>query len=162
MEKKIGFFKKVQLAVWFMFNKDKYLAYSNSNKKLTVFNKWWFDEETSTWYISVLTSTGEFLQHSSIAEGKLEEARQFYNQDAKLIYNGGFDCEYEIVNVENEGERPKGYAEASAIVQANYKEDEPHIYLFDMLIAASRLETKEGEYVSPSGDEIDFSYMDEK
>jgi hypothetical protein len=164
MEKKIGFFKKVKLGIWFLFNKDKYLEYIDSlSTKLVIYNQWVYVPETG-WEIYILTSNGELLQHSSIMEGKEEEAKQLYSQDVKSFYNGAFDCDYKIVDVYPEDVRTKEFLDAVAIVKNNFKEDEPHFYIFDMIVALDKMEDqmkKEGEVFSPSIQEVyDFSHIE--
>jgi hypothetical protein len=166
MSGEIGYFTKVKLGIWFLFNKSRYLEYVESlNHKLVIFNKWFFDDETSTWYLDIMTSNGEHLQHSAIKEGKLEFARQFYGQEAKVIYNGTFGCNYDLVTIED-GEFNLEYNKAYELYLASYDEDAPRIFLFDMILAFDRMEEvmkMEGEEFTPTIEEVyDFSHIEKE
>lgn len=166
MSEEIGIIKKIKLGIWLLFNKDKYLDYIDSlSRNLLIYNKWSFCEE-SGWSLTIITSTGEIFQKDmSIADGRLEEAKQIFTQDVKIMYNGAFDCPYEIVNVLPNEPEPKGYRAAADKCNAEFNEDEPHIYFFDFLLAMNKIEEEpkveeESFYVSPEDEIFDFSHVE--
>jgi hypothetical protein len=80
----VNIFTKVKLGLWFLFNKGKYLEYLDSlNHKLLILNK--FYQDNGTWNLTVISSTGEVLQHLSILDGKLDEAVHLFSQDMKTL-----------------------------------------------------------------------------
>jgi hypothetical protein len=116
-EDDMNIFTKMKLGLWFTFNKGKYLEYVDSlNNKLVIFNKFFRDNDK--WNLTVITSTGEVLHHLSILEGKLEDTIHLFSQEMKSLYNGAFECDYDIVNIMPEDSQPPLFRKAADLFLA--------------------------------------------
>ena len=115
----MGFFKKLKLAIWLIFNRDKYSEYiRDRNKKLIIFNRY-YDNDDGELCLLVLTDTGEVLKNITIQDGMLEEAKQVFGEEIKLIYNGAFDCDYEIITIMPDDILPERFERAGELYLAN-------------------------------------------
>jgi len=112
--------RTLKIWFWYLFNRDKVEAYIK-NPKITIFNRFWYEEETDIWHLTVITSNGDVLNSLSIKKGKLEDTKQIFTQDMKIVYNNTFE-NYNIVNVIDGEKEPELYRKAADIVIEKEKE----------------------------------------
>lgn len=112
--------RKIKILFWYLFNKDKVKEYIK-NPKITIFNRFWYNEDDNTWHLTVITSNGDLLNSVFIKDGKLEEVKHMFDQDIKILYNNVFE-NYDIVNVMYNDEEPELYRKAADIIIKKEKE----------------------------------------